>query len=154
MQVLNRLRKQIGRDEAGATSVEYALTLPVLFLLTFFLIVVAWYWYNQIWTAVALHEGVNADAVHSATPSLDPGEQRFKTLLGQSLGADAASYRGSYRIERIPGARSVKGSLSAARSWLVPFFGALRGRVQARSFQREWKFFGGPPTTGPFGPWE
>jgi len=144
------------KDETGAAMFEYAIALPVWLMLIFFAVAVSWYWWQQNIAAVALHEGTNLDAIHGNAAYGLPanGAQRTKDILVASLGASAADFRHSYRIYSVTGVRSVGGQVSLQHTWNLPLLGLFRYAIRAQSFQRDWQFYGGPPITGPKGPWE
>ncbi len=156
---MRRVTKELARrlkDESGATIFEYAIALPVWLVLIFFAVAMCWFWWQQNVAAVALHEGTNLDAIHGgAAYGLPPtGAQRTKQVLASSLGSSASEFRDAYQIRPVTGARSVGGSLVMRHTWNIPLLGLFGHAIFAQSFQRDWRFYGGPPITGPMGSWE
>lgn len=156
MSVLKTLRNLLKKDEPGVAMFEYAIALPVFMMLIFFAIAICWYWWQQNIAMVALHEGTNLEAIHGADMWGLPasGQQRTKDILAASLGVSARDFREGYNIYAVPGVRSVGGAMVVRSGMQLPFFGLFRYAIQAQSFQRDWRFYGGPPIRGPKGEWE
>ena len=157
MKTVRRLLRRLGKDQPGVATFEYAIALPVFLMLTFFAVAVCWYWWEQNIAAVALHEGTNLDAIHGGGMAGLPasGADRVKNILIASLGASAPrDFRNAYQINGVTGERSVGGKVNVESGWNIPLLGLFRYAIRAQSFQRDWKFYGGPPITGPKGPWE
>lgn len=144
------------KDESGAAMFEYTIALPIYMMLVFFAVAICWFWWQQNIAVVALHEGTNLDAIHGGAVYGQPptGNERTKAILIAALGATAPDFRTAYRINRVDGVRSISGNLNLQHSWNIPLLGWFQYTVQGQSWQRDWVFYGGPPTRGPKGEWE
>lgn len=139
-----RLKRRISRwhhDECGQDLVEWTVGLPIFLVLCAGIVFYAWMWWNQVAAAAAVHDGTYLAAMRGGDTSA--GYARAQRMLRSAVGGFASSYRIS--LAPSPGQRSVIGSVQNHRVFQLPFLGALPLHIQAQSFQRLERFYGGPP---------
>lgn len=139
------------RNDEGAALYEYALVFSLFCLVISVIVSLSWYWWNMSWASVALHDGARDAAARNG--DLATGRETTERLLIQGLGRpNAEAYDGHWKLWLDGSRRSVRGELRHDYGWNVPFIGETLFKVRASTFQRQWQFYGGPPT-GPEG-WE
>lgn len=129
------------RDENGQDLVEWVVGLPVFLILCAGIVFYAWMWWNQVTAAAAVHDGTYLAAIRGGDTGA--GYARAQQMLRSSVGNFASTY--AISIGTDASRRSVIGSVQNHRMFQLPFLGALPLNIQARSFQRQEQFYGGPP---------
>lgn len=131
-------------NEEGAALYEYALVLPLFCLLVAVIVALGWWWWSQSTAAIAIHDGVRDAAARNGDLAL--GYATTRRLLASHLGRpNAEQYEGRFRLWMDGARRSVQGRVDMERTVYVPFVGPVSLQVRAASFQRRWRFYGGPP---------
>jgi hypothetical protein len=128
-------------DERGQDLVEWTIGLPVFMILCVGIVFYAWMWWNQVVAAGAVHDGTYLAALRGGDVSA--GYARTQQMLRSAVGAFASSY--SVTIGSDAARRSVSGTVRNNSLFSLPYLGALPLNIQARSFQRLERFYGGPP---------
>ncbi len=129
------------KDERGQDLVEWTVGLPVFLILCAGIVFYAWMWWNQVAAAAAVHDGTYLAAIRGG--DVGAGYARTQRMLRSAVGSFANSY--SISIGADGARRSVSGSVRNGRLLTLPYLGAMPLNIQAQSFQRQERFYGGPP---------
>ncbi|MCL5952093.1 MAG: pilus assembly protein [Chloroflexi bacterium] len=129
------------RDKDGQDLVEWAVGLPVFLILCAGIVFYSWMWWNQVTAAAAVHDGTYLAAMRGGDTGA--GYTRTQQMLRSSVGNFASTYGVSIGADA--SRRSMIGSVQNNSLFRLPFLGALPLNIQARSFQRQEQFYGGPP---------
>lgn len=128
----------------GAALFEYALVFSLFCTILYAIVAMGWWWWNQTTAAVAIHDGVRDTVASSGNIAL--GYRTTREILRKHLGrVNADWYEGHFSLQADPVRRSVQGGIYLPRDVSIPFVGDFTLSVRARSFQRQWRFYGGPP---------
>ena len=133
--------RQFAHGERGQDLVEWTVGLPIFLLLCAGIVFYAWLWWNQVAAAAAVHDGTYLAAMRGGDTRA--GQARIERMLRSAVGSFANSYHVSIGADA--SRRSVIGTVQNNRMFQLPFVGALPLNIQARSFQRQEQFYGGPP---------
>ena len=137
-------RKGKEKGEEGQALLEWILVFPLLTLLLLFVGLFAWWWWEQTTAAWAIHDGVHVAARQGG--SVGAGLSVVDQELSSALGGYASRFSGHVSIFHDPARRSVRGEIDLPQNIDVPFVGPVLFRVRASSFQRDERFYGGPPS--------
>ncbi len=132
---------QFHQREDGQDLVEWAVGLPVFLILCTGIVFYAWMWWNQVTAAAAVHDGTYLAAIRGGDTVA--GYVRAQRMLRSAVANFASTY--TITIGADASRRSVIGSVQNHQMVQLPFLGALPLNIQARSFQRQEQFYGGPP---------
>ncbi len=132
---------RFARDEGGQDLVEWTVGLPLFLILCAGIVFYAWMWWNQVAAAAAVHDGTYLAAMRGGDAGA--GYARIGRMLHSAVGGFASSY--SISIGADASRRSVAGSVRNSSLFKLPYLGAMPLNIQAHSFQRQERFYGGPP---------
>ena len=140
--MVRRILGKLRNDEKGQGLLEFLITLPVWMLLFWMIWSFALYWWTQVSTATAIHEGMSVIAQGGTVPK---GRAEAEGILESALGSQADGLKERLFLYRLAPWRSVMGSVRA--TWEPPLraYGFPDMPVGARSFQRNERFYGGAP---------
>lgn len=137
-------RSKDKKGEEGQALLEWVLVFPTLTLLLLFVGLYGWWWWEQTTAAWAIHDGTYVAGRRGG--SIGAGLAVVERELTSALGGYARRFSGHYTISTDPGRRSVRGRIDLPQNVNVPFVGSTLFRVKASSFQRDERFYGGPPS--------
>jgi hypothetical protein len=124
--------------ERGASSVEFAIVLP-LFMLMFFAVMGLAIWaYSALFAATGVPVEARASGIHTNSPQM---LNALRTTSGAA---------GSLQVSQgAPGcARAVYARLNASPAISIPMLGEVAIRLRAGSQTRNWQFWPGKPADG------
>ncbi len=136
----NKLRR-FWRDGRGQDVLEWTVSLPVFLILCAGIAFYAWAWWNQTTAAAAIHDGTYLAAVKGGDTGAGYG--RVHEMLNAAVGSFSSRY--NYGLAPMGGSRSVWGTIENSSVVRLPFLGPMLFRIRASSFQRQERFYGGPP---------
>ncbi len=128
-------------DERGQDLLEWTIGLPVFLVLCAGIVFYAWMWWNQVAAAAAVHDGTYLAAMRGGDTGA--GYARIERMLRSAVGATADAYAVSIGADA--SRRSISGSVRNSGLFRLPYLGTLPLNIQAQSFQRLERFYGGPP---------
>ena len=139
----HRAARGAGRTE-GQALVEWVMILPIFLALCMAIAFFGWLWWNQVNAAAAVHDGTALAAAKGGSAAA--GLTRMRDMLRAGVGPTWANQY-QLRISGSDAQRSVIGWVRSPRVFQVPFLGPMAMRIQAGSFQRLERFYGGPPAS-------
>lgn len=140
--------KQIGKhfwqDQRGQDLIEWSASLVVFLVLCGAIAMYFWVWWNQTAAAGAVHDGTYWAAIRGGSAA--QGAARSIQMLDAAVGQFAQQYQIQFQSDP---RKSVSGAVKTNKTFVIPFVGNLPYTIQAHSFQRLERFYGGP--VGPRG---
>ncbi len=142
MHNLSRIRKGVARflqDQRGQDLIEWSASLAVFLVLCGAIAMYFWVWWNQTAAAGAVHDGTYLAAIRGGSAA--EGAARSKDMLNAAVGKFSNQYQIQFQSDP---RKSVSGSVKTKKTFVIPFIGNLPYTIQAHSFQRLERFYGGP----------
>lgn len=142
-----RIQKTVKRflqDQRGQDLIEWSASLGVFLVLCGAIAMYFWVWWNQTAAAGAVHDGTYWAAIRGGSAA--QGAARSREMLNAAVGQFSNQYQIQFQSDP---RKSVSGSLKTHKMFVIPFVGNLPYTIQAHSFQRLERFYGGP--VGPRG---
>lgn len=137
-----RIRKAVARflqDQRGQDLIEWSASLAVFLVLCGAIAMYFWVWWNQTAAAGAVHDGTYLAAIKGGSAA--EGAVRTQEMLNAAVGKFSKQYQVQFQNDL---RKSVIGAVKTKKTFVIPFVGNLPYTIQAHSFQRLERFYGGP----------
>lgn len=135
---------RLGMGQAGSTSAEFALVLPVFLMAVMAVLGLAVYYFSLHLTATAVPLAARSAGVHHSPAT---GRDVAGRIMRVSELAGSAS--GALHLGRWPECeRAMIARLRSGPRLAVPLLPAIRVPLSAASVARDWEFWAGPPRDG------